>query len=191
MKFTYLETTVHHIYWSRILNKKFLADVSFTQWKFKHVLRKYSTRRTALKSSHLQNKQKLCWQGLFSLFPKRPQSLRKGEVMGYYKTSLEGIGGVRRADKWCTSNTNMGCSHLPIFLPLQKQNSHISTSPLSVLTQQREDRGGKDVQGCPGTKQNSTSAQHFYTGWKEGISSCWHQSPPVTPNAAALEMKNF
>jgi len=52
----------------------------------------------------------------------------------------------------------MGCSHLPSSLPLQKQNSHISTSPVSVLTQRREDGGGRMHQAAGG--RNTTALLH-------------------------------
>lgn len=145
---------------------------------------------TVLKPSPLQKNPKLCWLGLFSPFPKRSRSLRKGEVMRYCKTSAEGIGGVRRADKWCMSHTKMGCSHPPSSLPLQKQNCHISTSPVLVLTQRREDGGRRICKAAGGRDRTALLAWHFSTGWKEGISSPWRWSPPVTPNAAALEVKD-
>lgn len=61
------------------------------------------------------------------------------------------------------SNTNMGYSHLLSSLPLQHQNSHISTSLVLVLTQQREDGGGRIYKAAEGRDRtvalHNTSAQ--------------------------------
>lgn len=43
-------------------------------------------------------------------------------------------------------------------LPLQKQNSHISTSPVSVLTQQRKDGGGRMCKAAEGRDRTALLA---------------------------------
>lgn len=111
---------------------------------------------TVLKPSPLQNNPELCWLGLFSLFPKRSSSLRKGEVMGYCKTSLEGIGGVRRADKWCMSHTQMGCSHPPAP---SHSRSRTATSA-QALYQCWLSRGRIEGEGCARLPRDETE-QHF------------------------------
>lgn len=67
------------------------------------------------------------------------------------------------------SNANTGCSHPLSSLPLQQQNSHISTSPVLVLTQQWKDGGGRMYKAAEGRDRTVLLHNTFVPDEKKGF----------------------